>query len=115
SNGGGAPFAYVRSTPPPPPTGEYNHDHQVNAADYTVWRNTFGEPVPGLGQGADGNESGTIEIGDFNFWKLHYGEPAGSGAAIGQIAVPEPGTMVLFFTGLLMSIRPRGCRRIGRI
>ncbi len=49
-------------------TGDYNGDGTVNAADYTVWRNTFGHAVS-HGSGADGIPDGTIDDADYNFWR----------------------------------------------
>ena len=43
----------VNSAPPPETTGDYNGDGTVDAADYTVWRDTFGQEVD-EGTGADG-------------------------------------------------------------
>ena len=56
--------------------GDYNGDGRVDAADYVAWR-----------KGASPNPN---SIGDYNTWRLHFGESAGSGSvsAIGS-AVPE--------------------------
>jgi len=104
SFGGG--FAYSRAEgelPPPPPTGDYNDDGVVNAADYTVWRNTLGQSVSVLGAGADGDCDGMIDTGDYEFWKQHFGEVVSGGAGGGGIAavVPEPSAMLLMLVGLL--------------
>jgi len=53
-------------------TGDYNHDHVVNAADYTVWRNTLGQV--GAGLAADGNFNGMIDNDDYDVWKLNCRE-----------------------------------------
>jgi hypothetical protein len=52
--------------------GDYNDDGLIDAADYTVWRNTLGNAVPN-GTGADGNANGTIDEGDYGNWKANYG------------------------------------------
>ncbi len=45
-------FAYMRAEPPAPePTGDYNGNTVVDAADYTVWRDTLGQMVANLGDG----------------------------------------------------------------
>jgi hypothetical protein len=92
------------------PTGDYNGDGVVDAVDYTVWRNTFGDNVPN-GTAADGDESGVIDDGDYTFWKSKYGDVipgAGSGGLAG--AVPEPGTATTFTLGLL-ALGATGVRR----
>ena len=40
--------------------GDYNHDGVVDAADYTVWRDTYGQSVT-ENSGADGNGDGMID------------------------------------------------------
>ncbi len=64
--------------------GDYNHDHTVNAADYTVWRNALGQTGLVAYSGADGNGDGMITRLDFDVWKLHYGQtvPAGGAALV---------------------------------
>jgi T5SS/PEP-CTERM-associated repeat protein len=87
-------------------TADYNGDGSVNAADYTVWRNSLNQSGPNLP--ADGNRDGMITRFDFDFWKARYGQAIGSGAGTslgGQ--VPEPAAFVLFAAGLV-------CVAIGR-
>ena len=55
-------------------TGDYNHNGNVDAADYTVWRD-------GLGT--------TYTQADYDVWKSHFGTHAGSGLG-GAAGVPEP-------------------------
>ena len=57
-----------------------------------VWRRTFGNSASPFGSGADGNSNGTIEQGDYTYWRERYGNaPAGLGA--GLASIPEP-TMI---------------------
>ena len=88
---------FVPSTPSP--TGDYNNDGLVDAADYTVWRNTLGESAVPPGSGADGDESGVIDAGDYLFWKERYGDVITTGS--GSLAVvPEPASLFLMIAGL---------------
>jgi hypothetical protein len=88
--GGGGGFIYLRAEPPAP-TGDYNGDLIVNAADYTVWRNTLGQAVGFDGAGADGDGDRIIDYDDFLFWRERYGNVIGSAAAsVNTSAVPEP-------------------------
>jgi T5SS/PEP-CTERM-associated repeat protein len=87
-------------------SGDYNGNGVVDAADYTVWRDTLGQM--GDNQAADGDASGTIDVGDYDVWKLHFGQIAGSGsgsrvplAAASAPAVPEPATILHFFSYIL--------------
>lgn len=87
------------------PSGDYNGDGQIDAADYTVYQDTVGQAVT-AGSGADGNANGTIDQGDYIFWSDRFGNAAGSG---GAAAVPEPSSLVLLpllFAGLA-SVRRR--------
>jgi len=69
--------------------GDYNGDGSINAADYTVWRDALtaaesvllNDPTPG-----------TVDESDFFYWRAHFGESFGGGAAAGttKATVPEP-------------------------
>jgi hypothetical protein len=102
----------VDLTLPPTPTGDYNGDLVVNAADFTVWRNTLGQSVAQLGEGADGDADGMIDDGDYDFWKQRFGDVVGGGTA--AVGVPEPGTLLailpVFFALILSASRVRRSR-----
>jgi mannan endo-1,4-beta-mannosidase len=84
--------------------GDYNLDGTVNAADYTVWRNSFGRT--GTGLAADGDGNGTIDNGDYDVWQLYFGETAaGSGSS-----VPEPNAVLLGVAGVTFARRFRSLR-----
>ncbi len=70
--------------------GDYNGDHVVNAADYTVWRNNLGLSVflP------NDTSPGEVTTEDYGVWKSHYGQSNGGGT-IAELAVPEPISMRL--------------------
>jgi hypothetical protein len=98
--------------------GDYNLDGAVNAADYTVWRNSLGQSVP-AGTGADGSgptgvPDGTITRHDYTHWKSRYGATAGSGGAVAELhAVPEAASHLLAAAGcmLLAIFSGRSCGR----
>lgn len=94
-------------------TGDYNHNGTVDAADYTVWRNTLNQT--GIALAADGNRDGQITRLDFDVWKSHYGSHAGgTGANSGDsVIVPEPLTILGFILGILTNCCSR--RRIGLV
>ncbi len=76
--------------------GDYNSDGTVDAADYTVWRNSVGQS--GAGLAADGNRDGTVNFADYNFWKANFGNAAGTASFV-AISVPEPTCAVLLILG----------------
>ena len=59
--------------------GDYNGNGVVDAADYSIWRDTLGQV--GAGLLADGNHNNTIDAGDYDVWKSNFGMTSGSGAA----------------------------------
>lgn len=77
-------------TPETPPIGpgDYNRNLAVDAADYTIWRDTLGVVSDGVDPPEDlranGDNTGAsldrIDNADYDFWKLHFGEiPTGPG------------------------------------
>ncbi len=111
------------------PTGDYNLDGTVDAADYTLWRDTLGDTVT-AGEGADGNGNGAIDGGDYDEWVANYGMTGGGAgssfdpfnasfilidnvvvelipAASSAASVPEPSTLALFALSLLGAMRRR--------
>ena len=92
--------------------GDYNHDNLVNAADYTVWRNSIGQS--GTGLAADGDGNGKIDDGDFVVWRLYFGETIGGSGAGGIGSVPEPASFVLLLNVLaVVLLRRRRCNAAG--
>ena len=89
-----------------PVPGDYNGDRRVNAADYTVWRNARLQNPPNLA--ADGTKDGEVDVEDYLFWKMHYGEGmGGAGAATIELnSVPEPlGGLQVLILAVLLGIR----------
>jgi hypothetical protein len=79
--------------------GDYNQNGVVDAADYTVWRDTLGSTTTLT---ADGSGNGTVDTADYSFWRARFGQSAsGSTLAVaefpgsGHSSVAEPVTMTL--------------------
>jgi hypothetical protein len=94
-------FSYQRAVAPSTsqPTGDYNENGFVDAADYVLWRDALNQPAIPAGSGADGDMSGTVDAADYDFWRAQFGKVAPiPGAQVA--AVPEPATVVLVVIGL---------------
>jgi hypothetical protein len=94
-----------------PLVGDYNLNGTVDVADYVVWRRTLTQMVT-PSSGADGNGNGTIDSADYDVWRSHFGQPAGSGAGLFEVAaVPEPATLaLLILAGVCFYPRRRRAR-----
>lgn len=95
--------------------GDYNNNGVVDAADYTIWRDSVG---PGSLPNEGGVSPGTVDNADYAFWASRYGSVAGVGAGDGAApaSVPEPGALAaalwsaLAACGLVARRRPAFCR-----
>lgn len=74
--------------------GDYTGDGLVNAADYTLWRDTFGSTE---NLAADGDGSGEIDAADYGVWASAYGSSSAPGAT-----VPEPSVLCLLGFGVFL-------------
>lgn len=80
--------------------GDYNGDGVVNAADYSVWRDTDGST---LLLGADGDQDNEIGASDRTVWADNYGATS---APSSSVSVPEPVALTLMaLAGILTSSR----------
>jgi T5SS/PEP-CTERM-associated repeat protein/autotransporter-associated beta strand protein len=94
--------------------GDYNGDGIVDAADYTVWRDTLGSTTDLRANGDNtGASAGKIDQADYTFWKTNFGAHAGSGSGgSSNAAVAEPTTLLLLIVGAVgVSIRGRWCAK----
>ena len=97
--------------------GDYNGDTVVDAADYTVWRNSMGLtgvglPADGAG-GPNGLPDGVVDHRDYTYWKANFGLSfASGGGAAARAIVPEPGSLTLLFVwGGAVYLKFPGLRR----
>ncbi|QDT69328.1 Glycosyl hydrolase catalytic core [Planctomycetes bacterium MalM25] len=82
--------------------GDLNGDGRVDAADYSVWRDSEGQAVAAYTAG-DSNGDGQVDTADLNEWRANYGAVAASASAI-----PEPSALAL--VGFLFLVARRGTR-----
>jgi hypothetical protein len=79
--------------------GDYNHNDVVDAADYTVWRDTLGQA--GMRLPADGSGNQFVDQDDYLVWRDHFGREFNGSATSGGLAgtavtAPEPSALWLF-------------------
>jgi hypothetical protein len=86
-----------------PIPGDFNSDRLVNAADYGVWRASFGSTV---NLAADANGNGVVDAADYVQWRNAMAA-AGSGSIAASAEalhfVPEPATFLMLLIGLAWS------------
>jgi hypothetical protein len=70
--------------------GDYNADGIIDAADHNLWSATFGSQT---NLAADGNKNGTIDAADYVLWRNAFQAAEGR---VASVAVPEPGTFLMF-------------------
>jgi uncharacterized protein YjbI with pentapeptide repeats len=85
----------------PGPQGDYNQNGTVDAADFTIWRDSLGGA--GLANRGAGI-SGPVGPADYNLWKTNFGQSAATSMGIRSgiaPAVPEPTTSILLAVGAI--------------
>ncbi len=87
--------------------GDYNDDGIVDQADYVVWRK-FNNTMTTL---PNDSTPGEVNALDYNEWRAHFGQTAGSGSGATRSA-PEPGAFMMLLTAMFATAGVRkGCRR----
>lgn len=76
---------------------DYNGDGTVDAADYTLWRDTLGSTTM---LAADGDGNGTVDAADYQIWRSNFGSTSGS-----PLTVPEPAATCLLAAWVVMLCR----------
>lgn len=95
---------------PPSLVGDYNGNGVVDAADYTVWRDSLGSGTALANR--DPLNTGNVSQADFISWRNNFGATLGSGAgSLATSAVPEPASLAL--VAMCVAFAAGGARRRG--
>jgi hypothetical protein len=103
--GGGKIYLVTNSVPL---SGDFNKDRVVDAADYTVWRDSL--DATGYHLAADGNGDGKVDSGDYILWRKNFGQ-TWSATGAGSLATPEPASAALAALASLVALSCRVGRR----
>jgi endoglucanase len=90
-------------------TGDYDNNGVVDANDYTVWQNSFGQT--GAGLDADGNFDGIVDAIDYTIWRDHANLSGAGAGASSAGTVPEPSSCALLTIAAISILL---CRRPAR-
>ncbi len=83
--------------------GDFNRDGNVDAADYTIWRDTLGQDIAAF-TGADADGNGVINQLDYDVWAGNYGFSSANPATASTAAVPEPSAALLLLASITASV-----------
>jgi hypothetical protein len=73
--------------------GDYDVDNDVDAADYSKWKSTFGSKGELV---ADGNHDGVVDAADYTRWRDALNPTAAISSLLNSNAVPEPSAFVCY-------------------
>jgi len=82
--------------------GDYNHDDRVDAADYVVWKKTFGSTTM---LAADGSGNKTVDQADYDVWRRNFGLTVAAGG-LAASNLPEPSGWALIAVAALLCVVP---------
>lgn len=89
--------------------GDFNGDSTVDAADYTIWRDSSGSVGIGLAAdtvGPEGRPDGVVDQLDLMSWRANFGFTISAPAPPATASVPEP-TALAICIAALAAARPR--------
>ena len=83
-------------------TGDFNLDGVVDAADYTVWRDSLGSAATPFA-GGDANGDQVVDQADYALWRANFGATLPSVNLSGD-NVPEPATWLGLATAVAVAV-----------
>jgi hypothetical protein len=103
TNGGIRAFSFT--LPAPSVSGDYNGNNVVDAADYVIWKKHDGLMGGATTAQGDGTGDGNVTSDDYEYWRTRFGNTSGGSGTggLGASPVPEPNSIAMLITSLLMS------------
>ena len=86
--------------------GDFNGNGTVDAADYTLWRDSLGTNNPLQNDPVGGQ----VSEAQYLIWKNNFGSSLPGNGGSSSAAVPEPATLTLFLLAALTGIVRTRCR-----
>jgi hypothetical protein len=103
----GVPEEFVSLVPELP--GDFNRDGIVDAADYVVWRKTYGIS---MNLPNETMSLGIVDHADYDVWRSNFGAPLGPGSGTSlSTNVPEPTALFLVTISIVTAASRRYVRR----
>ncbi len=92
-------------------TGDFNGDGYVDAADYTVWRDSLGMVGTSTNLlAADANLDYVVDGADYLIWRSNFGAPVTAASGSGSLGggntatVPEPSSLAILALALIAGL-----------
>jgi hypothetical protein len=98
-------------------TGDYNGNGEADAADYVVWRHTFGQTgSEKIHPAADANHDFLVDAADYESWRSRFGaphstHPATERSSVSLSTVPEPSSALIMATAVVTAATRCGRKR----
>lgn len=84
--------------------GDYNDNGTVDAADYTLYQDLFGQAVTLSNENPAATTPGLVDKEDYDYWVSRFGATSGVGTATGSVPVPELSTCGLVLVGSVLLV-----------
>lgn len=94
--------------PTPADSPDFNQDGTVDAADYSLWRDSLGQT--GIDLAADGNHDEVVDQADYELWRDNYGLVVGSAEST-STTVPEGSTALMLVAITTLSFLNKSSRQ----
>jgi hypothetical protein len=89
------------------PSGDYNNNGVVDAADYVAWRDRLNQSITL----PNDPTPGSVTNSDYTAWRTNFSRAQGSGTAAALAGVPEPASAAMVLASSIAALFARRQRR----